>query len=141
MKAALSTTEDRTTRTTHSRFFLPFARIAKITYPSGLENMLCTFLAPIDDQHTQFTQFVVRNDTAEQVPPETVIAFDRQVTLEDRLILEGCDDDVVLDPTESDEVSMASDRPGLLMRKMLATLIREQGSVSEPRVLEPAAAG
>jgi phenylpropionate dioxygenase-like ring-hydroxylating dioxygenase large terminal subunit len=141
MKAALSTTEDRTTRTTDSRFYLPFSRIAKITYPSGLENMLCTFLAPIDDQHTLFTQWVVRNDTADQVPPETVIAFDRQVTLEDRLILEGCDADVMLDPTESDEVSMASDRPGLVMRKMLNALIREHASGVESRALEPVAAG
>jgi phenylpropionate dioxygenase-like ring-hydroxylating dioxygenase large terminal subunit len=139
MKAALSTTADRTTRTTDNRFYLPFSRVAKITYPSGLENMLCTFLTPIDDTRTLFTQWVVRNDTAEQVPPETVIAFDRQVTLEDRVILEGTDDDVMLDPTESDEVSMASDRPGLLMRKMLNTLIREHSNPIEPRIRQTAA--
>jgi len=124
MKAALSTTEDRTTRTITSRFFLPFSRTAKIAYPSGLENVLCTFLAPIDDTHTQFTQWVVRNDTATQVPPETVIAFDRQVTLEDRTVLESIDGDLAIDPAQGDEVHMASDRPGLLMRKMLNTLIR-----------------
>lgn len=138
MKAALSTTEDRTVRNTTSHFFFPFSRTAKIAYPSGLENILCTFLAPIDDTHTQFTQWVVRNDTASQVPPETVIAFDRQVTLEDRAILESTDGEVELDPSEGDEVHMASDRPGLLMRKMLSALIQKHagGSPADDRTTE-----
>jgi len=136
MKAALSTTEDRTTRDITSRFFLPFSRTAKLAYPSGLENILCTFLAPIDDTHTQFTQWVVRNDTASDVPPEAVIAFDRQVTMEDRTILESIDGDLPIVPAQGDEVHMASDRPGLLMRKMLHTLIR---SHTTKRTFEPVA--
>jgi phenylpropionate dioxygenase-like ring-hydroxylating dioxygenase large terminal subunit len=131
MKAALSTTEDRTVRRMTSRFFLPFSRTVKIAYPSGLENILCTFLAPIDDSHTQFTQWVIRNDTASQVAPESVIAFDRQVTLEDRTVLEGTDGAFAIVPSEGDEVHMASDRPGLLMRKMLNRLIRSHGGASQ----------
>jgi phenylpropionate dioxygenase-like ring-hydroxylating dioxygenase large terminal subunit len=132
MKAALSTSEDRTTRTTENRFYLPFFRVAKIRYPSGLENILCTFLTPVYDGQTQFTQWVVRNDTVEQVAPETVVAFDREVTLEDRAILESTDDEVALDPADGDEVHMASDRPGLLMRKMLNAVVRANTAAPEP---------
>ncbi|MDB5533657.1 MAG: Phenylpropionate dioxygenase (Rieske 2Fe-2S family) protein, partial [Hyphomicrobiales bacterium] len=60
-------------------------------------------------------------------------AFDRRVTLEDKLILESTDPDVPLDASEDDEEHMASDRPGLLMRKKIRTFcdeLRKTGGLS-----------
>ena len=67
-------------------------------------------------------QFVFRNDTEDQAKAADVIAFDRVVTDEDRDILESTDFDVPLDQTGI-EMNMPSDRPGVLMRRMLATMI------------------
>ena len=119
MKVALAMAEDETERRTDNRFFLPFSRVGRIRYPNGLEHILCTFLTPIDDEKTQFVQWVVRNDTEEAVRAADIIAFDRQVTLEDRHVLESTDLNVPLDRSEGVELHMASDKPGILMRKTL----------------------
>jgi phenylpropionate dioxygenase-like ring-hydroxylating dioxygenase large terminal subunit len=124
MKMALSISEASTKRVTENRFYLPFCRVGKIVYPNGLENIHCTFLTPVDDGRTQFIQWVMRNDTEHQVPADTVVAFDREVTLEDRAILEGTDLNVPLDRSEGRELHMHSDRPGLLMRKKLKSLLQ-----------------
>lgn len=123
MKAALAMQEATTTRDSTNRFHLPFSRVGHIAYPNGLVHILCTFLTPVDDEHTRFTQFVVRNDREEDVPATTVVAFDRQVTQEDLGILESTDPDVPLDRSEGVEVHMASDRPGIVMRRQLRALI------------------
>jgi len=117
MRAALHMTEDKTVRTTTGRYYVPFFRVTEIAYPNGLKNILVTALTPIDDNTTRFNQFVLRNDTEEEVPSEEVIAFDRRVTLEDKLVLESTDPAVPLDNREGFEVHMASDRPGLMMRR------------------------
>ena len=123
MKDALATSDDKTTRTSENRFYLPFSRLGHLCYPDGLENILCTFITPIDNTRTQFVQWVVRNDTAEKVPPAAVVAFDREITLEDRGILESTEAEVFLDLTQSKEMHMVADRPGLNMRRMLKALI------------------
>lgn len=122
MKAALSMDEDETRRATRNQFHLPFSRVGHIHYPTGLVNILCSFLTPIDDEHTRFTQWVVRNDREEDVPAATVRAFDREVTQEDREVLESTDPDVPLDRSEGVELHMAADRAGLTMRRMLRDL-------------------
>ncbi len=76
-------------------------------------------------------QFVFRNDTEEQAKAADIIAFDRLVTNEDRDILESTECDVPLDQAGR-EHNMPSDRPGVLMRRMLAAAIaREGGGVAE----------
>jgi hypothetical protein len=48
--------------------------------------------------------------------------------LEDRFILDGgVDPDAPVDVARRDEAAMASDRPGMLMRKRLLALLREHG--------------
>jgi len=48
--------------------------------------------------------------------------------LEDKYILDGSvDPDAPVDVSRRDEQSMASDRPGMLMRKRLLALLREHG--------------
>jgi hypothetical protein len=70
-------------------------------------------------------QFVFRNDTEADVPAADVVAFDRKVTLEDIYILEGTDPDVPLDGRG--ELNMASDKPGLIMRRKLGALLAAHG--------------
>jgi len=86
--------------------------------------MLCTAATPIAEGRTRFVQWVIRNDTEEQVPAARVIAFDKRVSEEDRAVLESTDDDVPLDKSEGRELHMHGDRPGMLMRKKLRRLIR-----------------
>ena len=125
MRDALRTEEATTVRRTANRFILPFFRVGRISYPNGLVNILCTAATPIEEGLTRRIQFVLRNDTEAEVSREKVIAFDREVSDEDRWILETTDHDVPLDTSEGVEVSMPVDRPGILMRKHLRTLIRK----------------
>ncbi len=138
MRAALQMTEDKTVRTTTGRYYVPFFRVTEIAYPNGLKNILVTALTPIDDHHTRFNQFVLRNDTEAEVSSEQVIAFDRRVTLEDKVVLETTDPAVPLDNIEGFEEHMASDRPGLLMRKKIRQVcdrLRAEAQSPEPREL------
>ena len=65
---------------------------------------------------------IVDEMTAEaQTKAADAIAFDRQVTLEDKAILETTDYDVPLDAKF--EQHMMTDRPGLMMRRKLAAML------------------
>jgi hypothetical protein len=55
-----------------------------------------------------------------------VVAFDRAVTLEDCIVLEGTDYDVPL--SLSAEQHMATDKPGIVMRWKLAALVKNRGN-------------
>lgn len=135
LRVALHMTGDKTVRTTTGRYFVPFFRVTEIAYPNGLKNILVTAMTPIDDRTTRFNQFVLRNDTEEQVSTAQVIAFDRKVTLEDKFVLETTDPDIAFDPADDDEEHMASDRPGLLMRKMIRAAcdeLRRQDAALRP---------
>jgi hypothetical protein len=65
------------------------------------------------------------------IDPDKVVAFDRAVTLEDKRILETTDPDVPLDPRL--ERHMASDQPGVVMRRILKRIIEreERGIAAE----------
>ena len=115
----------RTVRISEGTWYLPFIRTLKITYPNGLVHLIFTAATPIDDRSSQIVQFCLRNDTEAAVTAESVIAFDRAVTLEDRVILEGTDYDVPL--SVSDEQHMVTDKPGIVMRRKLAALIEGVG--------------
>ena len=124
MRDAIGITTERTVHRTANRFFVPFFRAGKITYPNGLENILCTAATPMGENLTRFVQWVIRNDTEEQVPAEKVIAFDKRVSLEDREVLESTDENVPLDASEGRELHMVCDRPGIMMRKMIRDMLR-----------------
>jgi hypothetical protein len=106
----------------HARWWLPFTRKLRITYPNGLIHSIVTIATPIDDRSSMICQWVYRNDTEADAPAEKVIAFDRQVTNEDKDILESTEWDVPLDQTGR-EMNMPSDRPGVTMRKQLLAAI------------------
>ena len=82
---------------------------------------------PIDDESIQVCQWAYRNDTEEQAPAADIIAFDRQVTSEDRGVLESTDFDTPLGLGSGEERHMPSDQPGMTMRKRLIELLKAHG--------------
>jgi phenylpropionate dioxygenase-like ring-hydroxylating dioxygenase large terminal subunit len=111
-----------TTRTTVHRYWMPFLRKLDLAYPNGVAHRIVTATVPVDDGHTRLVQWAYRNDTEDDVPAEKAVAFDRAVTLEDKAILEGTDPFVPLRDYMTAERHMPSDRPGLIMRRMLLAL-------------------
>ncbi len=130
-KANLGIASDRTIRHYEKTWWMPFSRKMKVTYPNGLAHIIMTLTAPIDDQRSQVIQFLLRSDSEADAPAEKLIEFDRQVTHEDRTILEACDFDVPLSLTG--ERHMPTDRPGLEMRRMLGKLLVEHGEAEVRR--------
>lgn len=112
----------RTCRISEGNWYLPFLRTLKIAYPNGLVHLIFTAATPIDDRSIQLVQFCLRNDQEADAKASDIVAFDRAVTLEDKIILEGTDHDVPLEIAA--EQHMASDRPGIVMRRRLAALIQ-----------------
>jgi phenylpropionate dioxygenase-like ring-hydroxylating dioxygenase large terminal subunit len=125
-KANLRINSDETVRHMQGRWYMPFTRKLRITYPNGLVHSIVTAAAPIDDRSSQIVQFCFRSDTEADAPAADIIKFDRQVTNEDRYILESSDFDVPLDQAGA-EFSMGSDRPGITMRRMLRELLERHG--------------
>jgi len=111
-----------TTRTTVHRYWLPFLRKLDLAYPNGVAHRIVTATVPVDDGTTRLVQWAYRNDREADVPAEKAVAFDRAVTLEDKAILEGTDPIVPLRDFMQAERHMPSDRPGLIMRRMLLAL-------------------
>jgi phenylpropionate dioxygenase-like ring-hydroxylating dioxygenase large terminal subunit len=133
-KALLHMDSDRTVRHMRARWYMPFLRKLQITYPNGLVHSIVTAATPIDDRSSQIVQFCFRSDSEAEAPAAGIIAFDRQVTAEDRGILESTDYDVPLDQSGS-ECNMRSDQPGILMRRMLLDLMAQHGESETRREL------
>ncbi len=93
---AVQTGDGTTTRRTESEWFMPFIRRSSIHYPHGLIHVLITCATPMSDDKSMILQWVYRNDTEADVSTAEVIAFDRAITFEDKLILESCEADVPL---------------------------------------------
>jgi hypothetical protein len=122
----LGMAEDMTVRVAQAQWYMPFVRKTRITFPTGLVHSIVTAATPIDDQTSQIVQFCFRNDKESDTSTTDVIRFDRAVVQEDRHILEGTEHDVALDP-RGVEFSMASDKPGLILREMLRDLLARHG--------------
>lgn len=118
-----------TTRYVESTWYMPFSRTLKITYPNGLMHLIFTAATPVSDRTSQIVQFCVRNDTEADARAEDIVAFDRQVVGEDRVVLESTNFDTPLDVTV--EQHMASDQPGIVMRRKLAALLKQYGEAEQ----------
>lgn len=136
----LGTSEERTVRKFTTIWFMPFVRRLRIEYPNGLIHTIVTCATPIDDKSSMVVQFAVRNDTEEDASAADINAFDRQVTEEDRYILETTDYDVPLELSAKVEAHMPSDRPGMMMRKKLLALFAEHGESEVTNAYAPAQA-
>ena len=71
---------------------------------------------PIDDNAIQVCQWAYRGDTEADASAADIIAFDRQVTTEDRAVLESTDADAPLDLASGEEKHLPADQPGMTMR-------------------------
>lgn len=130
---AVGTSDALTERVIHSQWFMPFVRRTVIRYPHGLVHVIVTCATPVNDDTTMVVQWAWRNDTEEDTPAAEVVAFDRAVVDEDRFILESTDPDVPLAVVDGEEFHMGSDRPGIVMRRMLADLLKAHGEVERRR--------
>ncbi|MGD1905494.1 MAG: Rieske 2Fe-2S domain-containing protein [Leptolyngbyaceae cyanobacterium] len=125
----LKMAETETFRTLAMDWFMPFTIKLKIAYPNGLEHIVVNTMTPVSDRCSQMVQFCLRNDTEAETPAADVIAFDRAVTLEDKRILESTDYDVPLMPSR--EAHMLTDRPGIMIRKKVAALLKSHGETEQ----------
>ena len=132
-KKLLGMQDDQTVRHMRNKWYMPFIRKLHITYPNGLVHAIVTCATPIDDASIQVCQWAYRNDTEADAPAADVVAFDRQVTGEDKGVLATTDWDAPLDLASGEEKHMPSDQPGMMMRKMLIELLKEHGE-SEARL-------
>jgi len=130
-KKNLKVKGERTMRDNLRTWWLPFCRKLRIKYPNGLHHVIITAATPIDDDHSQIIQFAFRNDREEDAPAKDVIAFDRQVTNEDRMVLESTEYDSPLNAASGEEFHMPSDRANLIMRKKLAKLLADHGETEQ----------
>jgi phenylpropionate dioxygenase-like ring-hydroxylating dioxygenase large terminal subunit len=105
-------------------WYAPFAVRLGIHYPDGPSHIVVNIQVPLADDRSQMVQFCLIERKNADV--ESVVAFDRRVTLEDKRILEGTDPDVPLDLKS--EQHMPSDQPGIAMRRILKRLIERDTS-------------
>ncbi len=120
-------TAARTTRRMQNHWYLPFSRRMDMEYPSGIRHIIVNCATPIEDGRMQLVQILYRNDSEADCPAEQLIAWDEKITREDKDVLESTDPDATLDVSQRIEAHMPSDRPGLIMRRRLLELLRENG--------------
>jgi phenylpropionate dioxygenase-like ring-hydroxylating dioxygenase large terminal subunit len=116
---ALNIDAAETVRNNTGTWWMPFFRKLRMRYPTGLVHTLVTAATPINDHSSQIIQIAYRNDTEAQAKAADIIAFDRAVVTEDREVLESTTFDTPVDLRRREEMHMASDQPGLLMRRQL----------------------
>jgi phenylpropionate dioxygenase-like ring-hydroxylating dioxygenase large terminal subunit len=122
-----------TKRHLRNKWFMPFCRRLDIEYPSGLRHIIFNCATPVDDDNIYIAQILYRNDDEASCSEEELISWDQAVIDEDREILESTDSDVPVDVSLGEEGHMASDRPGLIMRRRLLALLREHGETEARR--------
>jgi len=121
-------TEGITQRHMRNAYYLPFSRRLDIEYPGGVRHIIINCFTPIDDGHIQLCQWLFRNDTEADCPEAMLIDFDEVITREDKDILESTDPDALVDTRRRGiEYSMDSDKPGMLIRKLLMELLAAHG--------------
>jgi ferredoxin-NADP reductase/phenylpropionate dioxygenase-like ring-hydroxylating dioxygenase large terminal subunit len=126
-----------TQRKMENHWYLPFCRRMDMEYPSGIRHIIINSATPIDDEHIQLMQLLYRNDREEDCPTSKLIEWDLKITNEDKDVLESTDPDTTLDLSTKIESHMASDRPGIIMRKRLLDLLRQNGEDEVRRAPPP----
>jgi phenylpropionate dioxygenase-like ring-hydroxylating dioxygenase large terminal subunit len=127
-------TEPITQRHMRNAYYLPFSRRLDIEYPSGVRHVIINCFTPIDDGHIQLCQWLFRNDREEDCPETMLVEFDAVITREDKDILESTDPDALVDTRRRGvEYCMDSDRPGMLIRKLLMELLSAHGEAEVHR--------
>jgi hypothetical protein len=126
-KKSLNMDTEETVRHNTGIWWMPFCRKLRMRYPTGLVHTIITAATPVDDYTSQIIQIAYRNDTEQEAKAADIIAFDRAVVTEDRAVLESTTFDTPVDLRRREEMHMASDAPGLLMRRQLMAKFKEFG--------------
>lgn len=124
---ALNMASAETVRNNTGTWWMPFFRKLRMRYPNGLVHTIITAATPISDHSSQIIQIAYRNDTEAEAKAADIIAFDRAVVNEDRDVLESTTFDTPVDLRRREEMHMASDQPGLLMRRQLLAKFQANG--------------
>jgi phenylpropionate dioxygenase-like ring-hydroxylating dioxygenase large terminal subunit len=133
-RSASGTAESVVAREMSTGFSLPFTVRSTIAYASGLRHVLLLCSTPIDELRSSFTFVVWRND-GEGRADEEVIAFDRQIGEEDRVMLERIPGAMPLEQTSL--VSVQADRPSVEWRRQLRAIVGT-GDPAVVRQISPA---
>jgi phenylpropionate dioxygenase-like ring-hydroxylating dioxygenase large terminal subunit len=123
------TTAAATKRHMRNKWYMPFCRKLDIEYPSGLRHVIFNSATPIDDDHIQVVQWLYRNDTEADCSTKELVDWDYKITREDKEIIESTDPDAPIDVSRRIEAHMASDRPGIIMRRRLSKLLEDHGEM------------
>ncbi len=103
-------------------FHLPFAVRSTIEYDSGLQHILLLLSTPVDDVNSLFTFVVWRNAEADaDADEDTVMAFDRLIGAEDKLMLERLSGPLPLG--NEGVVSVQADKPSVEWKRQLRALL------------------
>jgi phenylpropionate dioxygenase-like ring-hydroxylating dioxygenase large terminal subunit len=108
------------TRRMTTGFNLPFTVRSTIHYETGLDHLILLISTPIDDVSSYFSFVVWRNDD-HAVPAEEVIAFDRAIGAEDKVMLERIGGVLPMEQTAT--VSVQADKASVEWRRRLAALL------------------
>jgi phenylpropionate dioxygenase-like ring-hydroxylating dioxygenase large terminal subunit len=123
--------EDYTVRNRTATWWVPNCRKLHLTFPNGLQHIIFTTATPIGPGKIIFTQFCMRNDTDQQISAADVIAHDRRVTLEDKVILESTFADVPIMSNETPEQGMVTDRSQMYARRKLRDIVLKYNKQSQ----------
>jgi phenylpropionate dioxygenase-like ring-hydroxylating dioxygenase large terminal subunit len=132
-------TGELTQRHMRNAYYLPFSRRLDIEYPAeggrpGVRHIIINCFTPIDDGHIQLCQWLFRNDLEADCSEAMLVEFDQVITREDKHILESTDPDALVDTRRRGvEYSMDSDKPGMLIRKLLMELLAAHGEAEVHR--------
>ena len=118
-------TKEQGSRQTKTEMWLPFTQISRMDYSDGTTHILLKGCCPIDDGLTDVHLTVLRNDVENPADTEGVIAFERGVELEDKVVLDGLPAEFPLDVRLQTHVK--HDRPGIEYRRALADFIHSAG--------------
>ncbi|MFC3675912.1 aromatic ring-hydroxylating dioxygenase subunit alpha [Ferrovibrio xuzhouensis] len=120
-------TAPTTQRHMRNAWYMPFSRRLDMEYPSGIRHIIFNCATPMDDGRIKLVQWLYRNDTEADCPTAKLIEWDAVITAEDKDILESTNPDACIDISRRIEQHMPSDRGGMIMRKRLLELFRQQG--------------
>lgn len=116
--------QGHSSRTMDITWFMPFIVRLDITYDSGLRHVIINCSTPITGEQIYVVQFHYRNDSEAEVSAQELIAFESKIAAEDRSILEIIDPNVNLYDFHQ-EAHIATDKPGLMMRRKLVHAIQQ----------------
>ncbi|SDG22715.1 Rieske 2Fe-2S domain-containing protein [Klenkia brasiliensis] len=110
-----------TVRHTWSQVHLPFFMHLLIRYPDGLGHVMLKAITPVDDRRCTIHQVVLRTDTEADRPAADIRAFDHQVELEDKALLDRLPDEFPL--AQHLNAHAKADKNSLLLRRMYTELV------------------